>query len=117
MSFRSLLDSLTTRPKRTWRAPPGTCRLSLESLEDRCTPAAVISVGDVTVVEGNAGTRNAVVQVTVSEPHSNSVTVNYNTADGSARSGSDYDAVSGKLTFAKNEMSKSILIPIRGDRL
>jgi hypothetical protein len=43
--------------------------------------------------------------------------VNYNTANGTALAGSDYTAVSGKLTFAKNEMSKSITVPIQGDRL
>jgi large repetitive protein len=119
MSFRSLLDILKARPQRTRRAPawPRACPLAVESLEDRRTPAAVLSVGDVTLAEGNDGTHNALVQVTVSEPHGNSVTVNYNTADGSARSGSDYNAASGTLTFNRNETAKSILIPIRGDRL
>src|SRR5262249_31760357 len=47
----------------------------------------------------------------------NSVTVDYGTVDGTAVAGSDYTAVSGKLTFARNEMSKSIVVPIKGDRL
>src|SRR5439155_21141461 len=34
-----------------------------------------------------------------------------------ATGGSDYTAVSGKLTFAKNEISKTILVPVRGDRV
>jgi len=55
--------------------------------------------------------------VTVSEPHGNAVTVNYSTADGTASAGSDYRAVSGKLTFALGEMSKSILVPVIGDRV
>src|SRR5262249_23684737 len=109
MSFRSLLDVRKARPK--------ACPLAVEALEDRRTPAALLSVGDVTLAEGNDGTHNAVVQVTVSEPHGNSVSVNYNTADGSARAGSDYNAASGTLTFNRNETAKSILIPIRGDRL
>jgi Calx-beta domain len=95
---------------------PVPCRLAVETLEGRCVPAAVFSVGGATVLEGNAGTRNAVVAVSLSEPHPNSVTVNYNTADGTAAAGSDYTAVSGKLTFAKGETSKSILVPVRGDR-
>src|SRR5213078_198155 len=51
------------------------------------------------------------------EPHSNAVSVNYRTADGTATAGSDYNAVSGTLTFAKNQMSKTILVPVIGDRV
>src|SRR5262249_26395275 len=35
---------------------------------------------------------------------------------GTATAGSDYDSVSGRLTFARGETSKTILIPIHGDR-
>ena len=79
--------------------------------------AAVVSLGDVTILEGNAGIQTAAVTVNVSEPHSNAVSVDYSTADGTAMAGSDYNAVSGTLTFAKNEMSKTILVPVIGDRL
>lgn len=115
MTFRSLLRALTARPTRD-QQPPAARRLSVEALEDRFTPAAVISVGDVTVVEGNDGTQNALVNVYLSEPHGNSVTVDYRTADSTAAAGSDYTAVSGKLTFTKNELTKTIPIPVRGDR-
>jgi len=77
----------------------------------------MLAIGDMTILEGNAGTHNALVPVTVSEPHGNAVTVNYSTADGTASAGSDYRAVSGKLTFALGEMSKSILVPVIGDRV
>jgi hypothetical protein len=77
----------------------------------------MLTIGDMTVLEGNTGVQNALVTVNLTEPHGNSVTVNYSTVDGSAKAASDYNAVSGKLTFAKNEMSKSISIPIRGDRV
>lgn len=126
MLFRTLFDSLTPKvscppiqPARRGapRRPPAPCRLAVEALEDRLVPAAVLSIGDVAILEGNAGTHHAEVTVTVSEPHGNAVTVNYSTADGAASAGSDYDAISGKLTFAKDEMSKTILVPIRGDRV
>jgi hypothetical protein len=42
--------------------------------------------------------------------------VDYSTTNCTARAGSDYNAVSGKLTFARGEMSKKILVPVRGDR-
>src|SRR5262249_47995216 len=103
---------------RTRAAPrPATSRLSVEPLEDRRTPTAMLTIGHPSVLEGNDGTHNALVTVSLTEPHGNSVTVNYRTADGTALAGSDYNAVSGKLTFAKSEMSKSILVPVIGDRM
>ena len=79
--------------------------------------AAVVSIGNVVVLEGNDGTQTASVTVNVSEPHSNAVSVDYRTSNGTANAGSDYNAVSGRLTFAKNEMSKTILVPVIGDQL
>jgi Calx-beta domain len=89
----------------------------VEMLEERRTPAAMLTVGDAAVLEGNEGAQNALVTVRLTEPHGNNVTVNYSTANGTAAAGSDYTAVSGKLTFAKNEMSKTIAVPIKGDRV
>jgi chitinase len=121
MSLRALLDRVIARPgshRRRQPAPrPNTFRLAFDSLEDRLTPAAMLTIGDATIVEGNAGVQNALVNVHLTEPHGNSVTVHYSTVDGSATAGSDYNAVSGNLTFPRNVMNKSILIPIPGDRL
>ena len=78
---------------------------------------ATLSVGDVTIVEGNAGTQYAAVSVTLDAPSNKTVTVNYGTADGTATAGSDYGAVSGRLTFARGETSKTIAVPVYGDRL
>jgi hypothetical protein len=121
VSFHSLLDWLKPHPNRKLARRvtprPGTCRLGVEALEDRCTPTAMLAIGNVTVPEGNAGTHNASVMVSLSEPHLKSVTVNYNTVDWTASADRDYVAVSGTLTFAKNEMNKSILVPVIGDRV
>ena len=55
-----------------------------------------LSIEDATaVVEG--GTAEFVVEMSI--PSTQSVTVDYQTADGSARAGMDYTATSGKLTF------------------
>ena len=119
MFVRSLLERFALRAgsRRTpWTHPrPRSCRLGIETLEDRCVPAAWLSIGDASVVEGDSGTQYAVVQVTITQPHGNNVNVNYSTFNGSATAGNDYNASSGKLTFTKNETSKSILVPIRGD--
>jgi hypothetical protein len=91
-------------------------RLAVEPLEVRCVPAS-LSVGDVTVSEGVAGTQTAAVRVTLSEPLNKPVTVDYRTTDGAAVAGSDYAAVGGQLTFAKGETVKTILVAVYGDSL
>jgi Calx-beta domain len=107
MGFRHLFDTLKPQRSRTpgrqarRRSPcrqPAPCRLSVETLEDRYVPAAVLALGDVALLEGNDGTQHAEVTVTLSEPHGNNVTVSYRTGAGTATAGTDFDAVSGKLT-------------------
>lgn len=76
-----------------------------------------LTVSGTTLVEGNDGTRSAAVVVNLSKPNGKTVTVNYKTADGTAAAGSDYTAISGKLTFARGETRKTILVPVKGDRV
>jgi hypothetical protein len=68
------------------------------------------------VVEGNEGFTNAVFQVRLSDPSSEPVTVNYATADGSARAGSDYLATNGVLSFPPGTTNAAIVVPVFGDR-
>jgi hypothetical protein len=74
-----------------------------------------ITIGNVTVTEGNAGTSNAVFNVTLSAASGSTVTVAYATADGSATAPSDYTSTSGTLTFNPGQVSKQIIVPIVGD--
>jgi ELWxxDGT repeat protein len=76
-----------------------------------------IRVSDVTVAEGNSGTRAATFAVTLSRTSAQPVTVSYATADGTARAGSDYLAASGTLTFAPGQTSQSVTVLVNGDRL
>jgi Calx-beta domain len=72
----------------------------------------------VTVTEGNTGTVNATFTVSLSAASSQTVTVHYATADGSATTaGGDYQATSGTLTFAPGETRQTITVPVNGDRL
>jgi subtilisin family serine protease len=77
-----------------------------------------VTIPRVTVVEGHDGSSFAEVIVTLSAPsQSFVVTMDYATADGSARDAeNDYVAASGTLTFAPGETTKSIRIEIVGDR-
>ena len=74
-----------------------------------------ISIADATVTEGNTGTNTASFTVTLSAPSTQTVTVQYNTAGGSAGSGTDFTAASGLLTFAPGETSKTISVSVAGD--
>ena len=74
-----------------------------------------LSIRNINVSEGDAGSTTAVFTVSLSRPIDETVTVQFSTADGTASAGSDYEAASGSVTFAPGEISKSIPIPITGD--
>lgn len=83
--------------------------------DDPAPPA--ISIDDVTVTEGNSGTTNATFTVTLSALSSQTVTVNYTTANGAATAGTDYQSTSGTLSFTPTETSKTITVTINSDML
>jgi hypothetical protein len=69
-------------------------------------------------VEGALGTSgNALLEVNLSNPSSQTITVAYSTADATATAGSDYIATSGTLTFNPGETVKSIAIEVLGDNI
>jgi probable HAF family extracellular repeat protein len=74
-----------------------------------------VSIGDVTVTEGNAGTTNAIFTVTLSAPASGPVTVHFATGNGTATAGADYTAQSGTLTFAPGQTTATVTVAVHGD--
>ncbi|HEY1379217.1 MAG TPA: FG-GAP-like repeat-containing protein [Gemmataceae bacterium] len=81
-------------------------------------PAPRLRIADPpAVTEGNTGTRTATFTVTLSTASSQPVTVAYATGNGTATAGSDYQAASGTLTFAPGETTKTITVPVLGDRV
>ena len=71
-----------------------------------------LTVADASALE-SAGSIPAVVSLAPSP--TSSVTVQYATADGTAKAGTDYTSVSGALTFAAGQTSKTVLVPINND--
>jgi probable HAF family extracellular repeat protein len=67
------------------------------------------------VTEGDAGTTTAVFTVALSAASTEPVTLDFTTDDGAASAGSDYQAVSGALTFAPEETTKTVTVTILGD--
>ncbi len=74
-----------------------------------------LSIGDVSVTEGNSGTTTATFPVTLSAASGQTVTVNFATTDGSANAGSDYVAHSGTLTFLPGITTQNMAVTINGD--
>jgi Calx-beta domain/SdrD B-like domain/Dockerin type I domain len=74
-----------------------------------------ITVGDISLLEGNSGITNAVFTITLSQPQGHSVVVNYNTIDGTATAGSDYTATSGSVTLSDNALSAPVTVQVSGD--
>ena len=78
-------------------------------------PLPSLSINDATVIEGNAGTVNAVFTVTLSAASGQTVSVNYATADGTATQPADYTNTSGTLTFAAGTTTQTITVPVIGE--
>ena len=81
--------------------------------DDAAQVVGNISINDVTIAEGNSGTKTAT--FTVSRTGAAAFTVEFATADGTAKSGSDYVATSGTLSFAAGEGTKTVSVTINGD--
>jgi hypothetical protein len=79
--------------------------------------APVLAINDVSVVEGNSGTTNAVLTVSLSAASAQTVTVNYATANGTATAGADYVSTNGTLTFLPGQTSQTITVAVLGDVL
>jgi Ca2+-binding RTX toxin-like protein len=75
----------------------------------------VLSVADISLNEGQKGTRKATFIFTLSEPAQGPVTVDYATVDDTAQADSDYMALKGTLTIPKGETRQSLSVTFLGD--
>ena len=82
---------------------------------DDFPPVPAASVSDATIVEGQSGVTYLSFTVSLNIAAPGAVTIDYSTANGTATAGSDYLAVSGTVSFAAGEQSKTILVPVVGD--
>jgi hypothetical protein len=73
------------------------------------------SIANVAAKEGDKGTTGLSLRVSLSRASTQTTTVDYATANGTASAGSDYAAASGTLTFASGEVSKTIAVSVAGD--
>ncbi len=90
---------------------PGVAALSITDDD----PPPTVTIDDVNVSEGDAGTSNANFSVSLSSPSGKTITLNFATADGSAKAGSDYAGGAGVITFSPGVTTRSLLIPVIGE--
>jgi hypothetical protein len=77
-------------------------------------PELTLNVSSPSLQEGNLGTSYAMFEISLPY-NSQTVTVRYQTADGTAKAGSDYGPTSGTLTFFPYETLKKVSVPVKGD--
>jgi parallel beta-helix repeat protein len=76
-----------------------------------------LSINDVSLTEGDSGTRDATFTVTLSQPWPGAyLNIAYSTKDGTARAGSDYQARSGSVTIGGGQTWASFSVPVIGDK-
>ncbi|MDR6266792.1 Calx-beta domain-containing protein [Roseobacter sp. N2S] len=76
-----------------------------------------MSVSSAKIVEGDAATKQVVFEIKISQPSDTELEFNYSTRNGSAVSGQDYTAESGKITFAPGQTKTAVVVDVIGDAL
>ena len=74
-----------------------------------------VSVGDVEVLEGTD--EEAVFEITLSGASDEDTTIRYETRNGTAAAGEDYESASGELTIAAGSTSGTVGVPVLDDDL
>lgn len=78
-------------------------------------PVPSLAIDDVRVVEGDAGTANAVFTVTLSNPSAGNASASWSTSNGSAVAPADYAAASGTVNFVAGDTSETLTVLVQGD--
>lgn len=76
-----------------------------------------ITVNDISITEGNTGIQSGLFTVKLSKASQDPITVRYATSNGTATAGSDYRAISGVLTFAAGQTSRTVKVEVIGDTI
>ncbi|MFN9173872.1 MAG: Calx-beta domain-containing protein, partial [Synechocystis sp.] len=101
----------------TGGATLGTQKTAIITITDNDPLPAISLSANQTIIEGLTSPQNVVYTVSLSNPSSQSITVQYATANGTALEGSDYTSVAGTLTFNPGVTSQTVTIPILNDSI
>ena len=80
-------------------------------------PLPSLAINDVTMTEGDSGTKSFTFTVKLSAPSGRAVTVAFGTADLTATAGVDYQSRNGTLTFNPGVTSLTVTIVVNCDRV
>ena len=76
-----------------------------------------IHIQDVSVLESDGGSVDAVFVLNLTATSPQTITVNYVTSNSTAIAGADYNAASGTVTFSPGTVTKTISVEVLGDLL
>jgi uncharacterized delta-60 repeat protein len=76
-----------------------------------------VSVNDVSVTEGDAGTVGATFTLRLTDTYDQPITVDFFTRDGTAKAATDYEARQGTRLFLAGQKTKKVTIFVTGDTL
>jgi hypothetical protein len=93
-------------------ASPGSLQATGTIIDNDGAPS--LSIDDATTVEGN-GLHTLVLTARLQPASTQTVTLNWNTADVTALAGSDYDTAGGTVTFPPGIIAVPVEVAIRGD--
>lgn len=92
-----------------------TIRATAVIFDDEGGQNLALFVSDPQIRETDDGGQQAVFELTLSRPATNDISLNFQTADGSARAGEDYTSKSGVVTFLAGQTFASIAVDILAD--
>ena len=75
----------------------------------------MISIGNESQSEGDTGNRTYTFELTLANPSSQTVTVDWATQDGTALAPADYVAASGTVTFGPGVTTQTVVVQVKGD--
>ncbi len=114
--FEGTETAILTLVKGTAYTLGTTANATVSIVDNDLQPTANLSAIQ-TIVEGNTNPQNVTYTVTLSNASTKAITVNYATADVTAKAGLDYTSTTGSLTFNPGVKSQVINIPILNDAL
>ena len=115
---KNFVSSFTTTlitSNQTPPPPPNNQTSPPNNQTNQTSSPPAVSISDVSLAEGNSGTKNFAFILTRSGVASGMSSVNFATTNGTAMSPEDYTSKSGTLDFAPGETTKTLNVVVIGD--
>ncbi|HEY6167374.1 MAG TPA: PKD domain-containing protein, partial [Verrucomicrobiae bacterium] len=117
LTFKPTLPGAITNTARVSALQPERALASNFATNSATVSVPTLTIGDAIVVEGNAGTTNAVFNLTLTPSSSQPISVDFGTQDLSATAGLDYFSTNGTVVFNPGDTARTITVRVIGDTL